>query len=119
MDRNASGGMDGMDGWQTLCVACRCLAAVECSYHRGQPVAGCFYFFPIVFCCYGTFQKICLLAYLFLITLVIYKYVLVIKYSNKKEVCKVKNKLFLPVLFPSPGVITVINLVCTFSELSL
>ena len=40
MDRNASGGMDGMDGWQTLCVACRCLAAVECSYHRGQPVAG-------------------------------------------------------------------------------
>lgn len=65
--------------------------------------------------------KICLLAYLFLITPVIYKYILVIKYSNSTEVYKVKKNLFPSplILFSSPEVITVISLVWIFPELSL
>lgn len=48
-------------------------------------------------------------------------HIYVIKYSNNKEVFKVKNKLFpsLPILFPSLEVITVIILVYVFPEFSL
>lgn len=60
------------------------------------------------------FLNLCLLAYLFLITPVIYKSVLVIKYSNNIEVYKVKSKLSTS-SFPLPEVITVISLVYSFS----
>lgn len=76
---------------------------------------------PLLFVVMGFLKKICLLAYLFLIIPVIYKYILVIKYSNKTEVCKVKNKLFPlpPILFSSLEVITIISLVYIFLEISL
>lgn len=56
---------------------------------------GVFFFFHCFWSLWDFLKKICLLAYLFLITPIIYKYILVIKYSNKTEVYKVKNKLFL------------------------
>lgn len=84
------------------------------------PPCSVFYFPPLLFVVMGL-KKICLLAYLFLITPIIYKYILVIKYSNKTEVCKVKNKLFplSPVLFSSLEVTTIISLVYIFLEISL
>lgn len=60
-------------------------------------------------------KNLCLLAYLFLIAPVIYKSVLVIKYSNNIEVYKVKSKLSTS-SFPLPEVITVISLVYSFSR---
>lgn len=85
------------------------------------PPCSVFYFPPLLFVVMGLKKKICLLAYLFLITPIIYKYILVIKYSNKTEVCKVKNKLLPlpPVLFSSLEVITIISLVYIFLEISL